>query len=125
MTEAEWLSSTDPTPMLQLLKGAASRRRKLRLFAVACCRRVLELLTPESRQALEVAERLAKGQVGGVERKLARGSALAAGWVTDGPVRHARGPAKASVCDALRRGAHDAAAHTAWRAVAAGTARSW
>jgi hypothetical protein len=124
MTEAEWLTSSEPEAMLQLLKGAASHR-KLRLFAVACCRRVLDLLTPASRQVLEVAERLADGQVGGVERKLARASALAAGWVMDGPVQHARGPAKASVCDALRRGAHDAAVHAAWRTVAAGTAWGW
>jgi hypothetical protein len=43
MTEAEWLASADPRPMLDLLRGRAEGR-KLRLFAVACCRRVMPLL---------------------------------------------------------------------------------
>src|SRR5260370_19675349 len=39
MTEAEWLTCTDPTPMLAFLKDKASDR-KLRLFAVACMQRM-------------------------------------------------------------------------------------
>lgn len=35
MTEQEWLTATDPKPMLQFLKGKASDR-KLRLFLIAC-----------------------------------------------------------------------------------------
>jgi hypothetical protein len=38
VTEAEWLTATDPNLMLALLKGKVSER-KLRLFAVVCCRR--------------------------------------------------------------------------------------
>jgi hypothetical protein len=37
MTEAEWLQSADLEPMLGFLRDKASDR-KLRLFAVACCR---------------------------------------------------------------------------------------
>jgi hypothetical protein len=61
VTEKEWLTAADPTQMLHFLRGKTSFR-KHRLFAVACCRRIWPLLAePQSRQAVEVAERYADG----------------------------------------------------------------
>src|SRR5262245_16772230 len=71
MTEAEWLICIDPHTMLELVRNTASER-KLRLFAVACCRRVWHLLIHEaSRKAVEVGERFADGWASEEERQAA------------------------------------------------------
>ena len=64
MTETEWLGSTKPGAMLEYLRiGHLASDRKLRLFLVACCSRILHLLVDErSRRAVEIAGRFAEGQ---------------------------------------------------------------
>jgi hypothetical protein len=62
MTEAEWLTCTEPERILGFLRGRISDRKR-RLFAAACCRRICHLLADErSRQAVEVGERYADAQ---------------------------------------------------------------
>jgi hypothetical protein len=62
MTEQEWLACTDPTPMLEFLKGKASDR-KLRLLGCGCCRRVWSILPDyPTRRIVEVVERFVEGQ---------------------------------------------------------------
>jgi hypothetical protein len=69
MSEQEWLTWNDPTPMLECLRGRASDR-KLRLFAVACCRRIWVFITdPGSQAVVEITEQSADGPVD-VERIL-------------------------------------------------------
>jgi hypothetical protein len=104
MNEETWLACTEPRPMIDLLLGRASDR-KLRLFAVACCRRVGHLLTDHrSRGAVELAERVADGgipaeQLGAVWQAAARAA---------GRVRTARGGPRVRW----------AAAYAAWQALA-------
>jgi hypothetical protein len=67
MTEAEWLACADPLRMLTFLEGRASER-KLRLFAVACCRRVWHRLGDKRSQiAVETAEKYADGRANETE----------------------------------------------------------
>jgi hypothetical protein len=63
ITESEWQVADDPAWMLNYFRGIIRQHaRKLRLFAVACCRCIWPLLVdPRSRRAVEVAERYADG----------------------------------------------------------------
>jgi hypothetical protein len=60
MTEAEWLSCTDPQEMLGALRNKAGDR-KLRLFAIACCLHGSPLGAGEFRPVLQMAEAYADG----------------------------------------------------------------
>src|SRR5579871_5599204 len=56
MTEAEWLMCRSAEELIACL-GKSVSKRKMRLLACACCRRVWHLLTQEKyRAAIEVAE---------------------------------------------------------------------
>jgi hypothetical protein len=63
MTEAEWLKSNTPNPLWLFLDDRKANVRKLRLYAVACCRRLeLRRLEPVCALALDLSERLADGE---------------------------------------------------------------
>src|SRR5438105_2975029 len=62
MRETEWSVCSDPEVMLQFLHERFSERR-FRLFAVACCRSIWNLLVDQrSRKAIDLLERFAEGQ---------------------------------------------------------------
>jgi hypothetical protein len=81
MTETEWLASTDVSAQYVFLRDTttlfrtrwqgyrtvprfAVSERKLRLFAVACCRRIQHLISVEAvRAVVEAAEQFAEGRI--------------------------------------------------------------
>jgi hypothetical protein len=106
-TEASWLQSTTPGSLLVSLKGKRMPRQR-RLLAVACCRRVLDLMPdPESRRAVEVAERFGDGAATAEE--------LEAAYLAAQAVTHRRG----DECQRLT-GKEQAAAWNVWRLTYAG-----
>lgn len=111
MTEAEWLTATNPMPMLEFLFGKASER-KLRLFACACCRNIWDLLTDEaSRRVVEIVEGVADGMISKLQLPLANDNMMAA-------IRtHLFGPpyAAASTAHLLPHGVRNACYHAACR----------
>lgn len=81
MTEAQWLACADVYSMVDYLGNAASDR-KLRLFAIACCRQVWHLLGDQrSWEIIAVAERHADG--GATDEELAA-AGMAASKVDNG-----------------------------------------
>jgi hypothetical protein len=62
MTEAQWPTCSSPEAMLNLL-GEDASPRKLRLYAVGCCRRIWSvMLDDRCRHAVEVAQRFVDGR---------------------------------------------------------------
>src|ERR671926_264229 len=62
MNEEPWRNCTSPEAMLNFLTDRASPR-KLRLYAIGCCRRIWHLLTDDRCQhAVEVAQRYVDGR---------------------------------------------------------------
>jgi hypothetical protein len=62
MTEAEWLDSDHPSPMLNFMKGKATER-KLRLFMVEVCRRHSQMFAGKPYEwVIDIAERFASRQ---------------------------------------------------------------
>jgi hypothetical protein len=121
LTEVEWQNCADPRPMLVALRGKASER-KLRLFAVACCRRLGPLLKdPRITTALDVAERHADGAATAADLKAAEQSAALAQRAQR---RKALLYAYAAVMDACGPGGLGAAEKVAWAEAAAANPRS-
>jgi hypothetical protein len=76
MAEPEWLDCTNSRRTLDFLRGKASDR-KMRLFAVACSRRIWHLVVdPRCRRSVEVAEAFADGSANEAELKKAADEAF-------------------------------------------------
>jgi hypothetical protein len=101
MTEAEWLTCQEPAQMLYFLgREPGECKRKFRLFAVACCRRLWHLLIDaRSEHLLEVAELYAEGQSSSVELKRAR--RMAERSVYEAATQARRQAARAAVASCL------------------------
>ena len=84
-TAAEWKACPDADKMLYAI-GLTASKRKLRLFACACCRRVWDSMTEAgSRKGVEAADRFADGLASGQELALAREGTGAAWNAVKGP----------------------------------------
>jgi len=78
MSDDDWQSCTDPMVLLERLQGIATDR-KLRLFAVACSRRIWQSLDESARIAVIVAEQYADGYATAQDLRAARLACQTAG----------------------------------------------
>jgi len=80
VSESEWQTAAEPHAMLELLRvGGKADERKLRLFAVACSRRMWDWIDPLGQAAVDVAARFADGLASPEEMRAARLACQAAG----------------------------------------------
>jgi hypothetical protein len=116
VTEQEWSDCTDPTPMLEFLRGKAGDR-KLRLSAVAFCRGVWDSIRRDAKDALATVERFADGLALDVERESAKAAAAreVRRW-SKGATRTGLSVARAT------KGVEGAAHEVAWEAAASASA---
>jgi hypothetical protein len=114
LTAEQWPTCADPKPMLDECEDdECEDDRKLRLFAVACCRRVWHLIPRgRFRRGVEVAERYADDEATAAERTAAKEACEAA-------QKKRRPGAGAAATNALSSDAGTAAGNTAWAAAAA------
>ena len=103
MTQAEWLACSDPAPMLHRVEEWA-KDRKLRLFAVACCRSIWHLIVhEEARAVVEAVERYADRPSTELQLWSAPGNLLPDGWLDNPANRAARETAYAVARVSARR----------------------
>jgi hypothetical protein len=124
VTEADWLTATDPQVMLDFLReGTRTSDRKLRLFAVACCRRVWgQFRNDQGRRAVEISERYADSLATKKELSKARSEVRSVGW--NAAAARARLPswdapsfiAWCATCETIDTGAKRAAQSSLWQA---------
>lgn len=101
MKEAEWQTCADPGPMIRTL-STVRHQRELRLFVLACVRRVWHLLPSESRAVVELAQRMAGDRSSIDELRVALAAAVGvaqAHW-SGGRVPDARAYAESAAIDA-------------------------
>ena len=73
MTDQEWQTASEPHAMLDFLdESRKTSERKLRLFAVACSRRMWGWMDALGQAAVHVAEKFADGLAGPEELRAAR-----------------------------------------------------
>jgi hypothetical protein len=85
MNEVLWLNCIDPLRMLEFLRDRGNvSDRKLRMFAVACCRRIWDLLTVQGHGAVEMAERYADCLATNEEKEILANGATTVEEVTAG-----------------------------------------